>query len=197
MYVINRITLTYSWCNIKHLILARVFKRGTTSTRLEKNSLHKTGKKLQKRTKVEKRWPKQSPDVDKIFTPWNFCPGIFIQMTVNSYFVGGALSFVLMRISKSCLRVSTGLPVEEQDIALVGLRRRSSRGQSQRGSLRRTSRGGRSACSGWSGAELRSWLRTQKRGRTQKLSVSWSAGDKLITDSLFRREHKIQWVQYM
>ena len=109
IYIINRITLTYSWCNIKHLILARVFKRGTTSTRLEKNSLHKTGKKLQKRTKVEKRWPKQSPDVDKIFTPWNFCPGIFIQMTVDSYFVGIALSFVLMRISKSRLRVSTGV----------------------------------------------------------------------------------------
>ena len=107
IYIINRITLTYSWCNIKHLILARVFKRGTTSTRLEKNSLHKTGKKLQKKTKVDKRWPKQSPDVDKIFTPWNFCPGIFIQMTVDSYFVGGALSFVLVRISKSRLRVST------------------------------------------------------------------------------------------
>ena len=88
-----------------------------------------------------------------------------------------------------------GLPVDEQDIALVGLRRRSSRGQ--RRNLRRTSRGGRSACSGWSGAELRSWVRTQKRGRTQKLSASWSAGDKLITDSLFRREHKIQRVQYM
>ena len=59
------------------------------------------------KTKVDKRWPNQSPDVDKIFTPWNFCPGIFIQMTVDSYFVGSALSFVLMRISKSRLRVST------------------------------------------------------------------------------------------
>ena len=59
------------------------------------------------KTKVDKRWPNQSPDVGKIFTPWNFCPGIFIQMTVDSYFVGSALSFVLMRISKSRLRVST------------------------------------------------------------------------------------------
>ena len=83
------------------------------SSRLQTwDNLNKAGEKFftQNRQKAsEKNKPKQSPDVDKIFTPWNFCPGIFIQMTVNSYFVGSALSFVLMRISKSRLRVSTGV----------------------------------------------------------------------------------------
>ena len=161
-----------------------------------KNSLHKTGKKLQKKTKVDKRWPKQSPDVDKIFTPWNFCPGIFIQMTVDSYFVGIALSFVLMRISKSHLRVSTRVyQLTSKILPWSGWGEGAVEGREGTWGERQEEEDQHVRVE--AGVELRSSVRTQKRGRTQKLSVSWSAGDKLITDSLFRREHKIQWVQYM
>ena len=52
IYVFNGITLTYSWCNIKHLILARVFKRGTVSTRLEKILYAKQAKNWEKK----QRW---------------------------------------------------------------------------------------------------------------------------------------------
>ena len=150
------------------------------------------------KTKVDKRWPNQSPDVDKIFTPWNFCPGIFIQMTVDSYFVRGALSFALVRISKSRLRVSTRVyQLTSKILSWSGWGEGAVEGRAKEGIWGERQEEEDQHVRVEAGVELRSWVRTQKWGRTQKLSASWSAGDELITDSLFRREHKIQRVQYM
>ena len=146
------------------------------SSRLQTwDNLNKAGEKFfaQNRQKVEKRWPKQSPDVDKIFTPWNFCPGIFIQMTVDSYFVGGALSFVLMRISKSSLRVSTRVyQLTSKILPWSGWGEGAVEGRAKEGIWGERQEEEDQHVRVEAGAELRSWVKTQKWGRTQKLSAS-------------------------
>ena len=130
-----------------------------------------------KKSKVEKRWPNQSPDVDKIFTPWNFCPGIFIQMTVDSYFVRGALSFVLMRISKSRLRVSTRVyQLTSKILPWSGWGEGAVEGRAKEGVWGERQEEEDQHVRVEAGAELKSWVRTEKWGRTQKLSENWEVG---------------------